>query len=122
MITRLLLWLSGVDHELLAKCTRLPQSERMRFAGFGGLVLISATIGFGSMTYAAYTFTQNLSLAAGFGTIWAAIVLWIDRFLAMTFHKSSVVQASSFWVAFAARLILAGVQCLHVNSLTPKHH
>ena len=106
---RILLWLSGVDRNLLAKCTRLPQSEALRFAGYGGLVLIPPAVGFIAAGYAVYTFVPNGAAAIAGGVIWAAIVLWIERFLSMTMYKSILRSVYHFWAGFVIRLLLAGV-------------
>ena len=108
-MSRLLLWLSGVDRQLLAKCTRLPESEVLRFEGYGGLVLFPPTVGFIAMGYGVYTFVPNVPAAIATGTVWAAFVLWIERFLSMTMHKSTLRSVYHFWVGFAVRLLLAGV-------------
>lgn len=106
---RILLWLSGVDRNLLAKCTRLPQSEALRFEGCGGLVLIPPAVGFIAAGYAVYTFVPNGAAAIAGGVIWAAIVLWIERFLSMTMYKSTLRSVYHFWAGFVIRLLLAGV-------------
>lgn len=106
---RILLWLSGVDRNLLAKCARLPSSEALRFAGYGGLVLIPPAVGFIAAGYAVYTFVPNMIVVVVGGTLWAAIVLWIERFLSMTMYKSTLRSAYQFWAGFAIRLLLAGV-------------
>jgi len=102
---RLLIWLSGADRNLLAKCKHLLGTEQQRFAGYGGLVLIPATVGLVAMGYAAFTFVPRLSLAIAGGVVWSAIILWVDRFLAMTLHKSAL---HNFWGGFLVRLMLAG--------------
>jgi hypothetical protein len=106
---RILLWLSGVDRNLLAKCTRLPQSEALRFEGYGGLVLIPPAVGFIAAAYAVSTFVPNLAAAIAGGVVWAAIIGWIERFLAMTMYKSTLRSVFYFWAGFVIRLLMAGV-------------
>ena len=102
-------WLSGVDHGLLNKCTRLRDSERRRFASFGGLILIPATIGLVAMGYACYTFLPDYRQAIVGGVLWFLIILWVDRFISMTLHKSSLTPPYIFWAGFGIRLVMAGV-------------
>jgi hypothetical protein len=80
-VRNLFLWLSGVDANLLASCERAPESERLKFAGIGGLVLIPAVLGFFSSMYAISTLTSNWFLIAVTGVVWGCIVLAIDRYL-----------------------------------------
>jgi len=106
---RLFLVLSGVDRDLLAKCRQLAESERQRFAAYGGLLLIPATLGFVAMAYTVFTFVPDVRAAVVAGVVWAVIVLWIDRFLAMTMNKSFFVPPRIFWGLFVVRVALAGV-------------
>ncbi len=107
MIAQLLLWLAGADRDLLGKCQRLPQSERQRLMALGGTVLIPAVQGFAAGGYAAFTFIHSPQIAFAFGAIWAIVVLWLDRLLVMSFHKSRIEPPLSFWGAAIARLLFS---------------
>ena len=109
MLTEMLLWCGGADPALLARCSRLHKSERQRLAATGGMVCIPAILGSLGMTYAAYTFAQDLRVALPLGLVWAGIIFWLDRFIAMTCHKSTLQSPWSFWGAFGSRFILACV-------------
>lgn len=105
---RFLIWLSGADTQILSKCSRMPHSERRKFAGYGTTVLIPATLGLFSMGYAVSTFTKSSSVYITAGVLWFFIVLAIDRFLVSTLYKSSVNSNRGFWLAFTFRLLFAG--------------
>lgn len=87
---KILIWLSGADSEIIDKCKKTNKSQRIKFAGFGGLVLIPAVVGLCSMTYAISTVTNNLWFIITGGIVWCFIVLTIDRFIIATFYKSNV--------------------------------
>ncbi len=107
----LFLWLSGVDANLLASCERAPESERLKFAGIGGLVLIPAVLGFFSSMYAISTLTSNWFLIAVTGVVWGCIVLAIDRYLVSTVYKSRLKRNFGEQLAtigrYAARYVFA---------------
>lgn len=100
-------WLSGADPDILKQCTKLPKTERRKFAGFGTTVLIPATLGLFSMGYALSTFTSDPKIYITGGVLWFFIVLAIDRFLVSTLYKSSVQPKRNFWIALFFRLIFA---------------
>jgi hypothetical protein len=107
MMMKLLLWLCGADPDMLARCSRFPQGERERLAALGGTVLIPATLALCSWGYAAYTFVPIWWVALITGVIGAAIVMWLDRLLLLSFHKSQLDSALSFWAAAGIRLLLS---------------
>lgn len=107
LLVKFLFWLAGADTDLLGKCSRLPQSERHRLVGIGGTVLIPAILGFCSGSYAAYTFINSLQIALAFGAAWALFVLWLDRLLILSFHKSRIDPPLSFWGAAIVRLLFS---------------
>jgi hypothetical protein len=109
MLTKLLLWFAGADTDLLAKCSRLPQSERQRLIAIGGTVCIPATIAFAAWGYAAYTFVENWRFAVAFGALGAGIIVWLDRLLLLSFHKSSLESRLSFWGVAIARVLFSAV-------------
>jgi len=89
-------WLAGADPQILAKCIRLPKSERIKFAGLGTLVLIPAILAFFSGAYALSTLSNNPSIFVAGGLVWFFIVLSFDRFLVSTTHKSSLKTAKNY--------------------------
>lgn len=101
------IWLSGADQTLLNRCARLPASERIRFAGFGSLVLIPAVIGLFSMMYAFSTVTHNPLIFVAGGAIWSFVVLSIDRFIVSTVYKSTLKNGKEYIGALISRYVLA---------------
>jgi hypothetical protein len=107
MFTKLLLWLSGADPQLLARCSRLPLSERKRLAALGGMVLIPGALALCSWGYAAWIFIHDLRVVFGFGLAGAGIVMWIDRSLLMATHKTNLESRAAFWGGLATRIVLS---------------
>jgi len=107
-VQRLFIWLSGADRRILWRCTRLPDSERRKFALFGATVLIPAILGLFSMAYALSTVVKERSIYLTGGALWSVTVLTFDRFLAATFYKSTLRGNGQFVVAFLFRLVFAG--------------
>jgi len=104
-----IIWLSGADPEILDKCKKTNKSQRIKFAGFGTLVVIPAVVGLCSMTYALSTVTTDKRFYIGGGIIWSLIVLIIDRFIVATFHKSNVESSyTSYVISLVSRLVFAG--------------
>jgi Domain of unknown function (DUF4407) len=112
---RLFIWLSGADDKILSMCTRLPRSERRKYAGFGMLVLIPAVCGLFSMGFVVSTFSRDPKIYVTAGALWFFIVLSIDRFLSATFYKSSMGGRWAYWTAFLFRLAFAGFIGLAVS-------
>lgn len=104
---RVFIWLSGADRQLLDQCAKLPKSERIRFAGFGTLVLIPAILGLFSMMYAVSTVSENPLIFIAGGVVWSFIVLIIDRFLISTVYKSALKDSKGYGVALISRYLLA---------------
>ena len=78
-------WAAGSDREVLDRC---GQSEHIKHAGYGGLVLVPALLGLFSMVYAISTLTDKWWVYTSAGIVWAAIVFVFDRFIVSTFRKS----------------------------------
>jgi hypothetical protein len=115
---KMLIWLSGADPHILEQCSRLPQSERIKFAGFGTLVLIPAILAFVSMAYAVSTVSNNPFIFIAAGVVWSLIILVIDRFLVSTFYKSSLKRRRRCIhniTLFVCRIFFAGFVGLAVS-------
>lgn len=85
---RVFIWLSGADLTILRNCTNLSGSERIRFAGLGTLVLVPAILGSLAMAYALSLMTPYPPMYVFGGLVWGTIVLFIDRYIVSTLHKS----------------------------------
>ncbi|MFB9238109.1 DUF4407 domain-containing protein [Plantactinospora siamensis] len=104
---RAFIWLSGADPTILKDCTSLSNTEKIRFAGLGSLILVPAVLGTFSMAYAVSTLTRHAALYVLAGICWGVIVLLIDRYLISTLHKSTVPGAGGRTVPVVARLVFA---------------
>lgn len=91
-ITKFLWWCAGADTQILLKC---PMSDRVKYAGIGGLVFCTGLLAFISGSYAFYEVfgaggdaTDQKNVGLGMivmcivgGLIWGLIVLNMDRFI-----------------------------------------
>lgn len=97
--TRMLWYSSGADAQLLARC---PYSDRVKYQGMGGVVLATAVLAFLSGSYAFYVVfgpkaataladqpfdPVSVAISVGFGTLWAAVIFNIDRFIVASTGK-----------------------------------
>ena len=110
---RFLVFCAGSDEDILQKC---PRSEQIKHAGFGALVLVPATLGFFSMTYAISTFVPNPYLYILAGLVWACIVFIFDRFIVSSFRKRQTILKDVTSATFISRIIFSafvGVAVAH---------
>lgn len=103
-IHRFLVLCAGSDEDILDKC---PRSEHIKHAGFGSLVLVPATLGLFSMTYAISTFVSNPYLYVLAGLVWAIIVFVFDRFIVSSFRKKKSIAKDAKSVTFISRIIFS---------------
>jgi hypothetical protein len=131
-----LVWCSGSNPDVLAKC---PRSEHIKHAGYGILVLIPAVLALFTMTYAISTITENWYVYLPAGLCWATIIFFADRFLVSSFRKANNfrkpgssqryvdvrnLQHDFFSFAFISRFILSafiGVGIAHPFTLLYFH-
>jgi hypothetical protein len=104
ILYRFLILCAGSDEDILNKC---PRSEHIKHAGFGALVLVPATLGLFSMTYAISTFVDNPYLYITAGITWACIILIFDRFIISTFRKKESIAKDAASVTFISRVIFS---------------
>ncbi len=95
---------AGSDEDILNKC---PRSEHIKHAGFGALVLVPATLGLFSMTYAISTFVTSPYLYILAGLTWASIVFIFDRFIISSFRKKGSVLKDVTSLTFLSRLVFS---------------
>ena len=113
LLYRFLILCAGSDEDILEKC---PRSERIKHAGFGALVLVPATLGFFSMTYALSTFVPSPFLYVPAGLLWALIVFIFDRFIVSSFRKKQSILKDVTSATFISRLVFSafvGVAVAH---------
>lgn len=101
---RFLIACAGSDEDILARC---PRSEHIKHAGFGALVLVPATLGLFSMTYAISTFVASPYLYILAGLVWAGIVFIFDRFIISSFRKKGNVLKDVTSLTFLSRLVFS---------------
>ena len=133
---RFLIWCSGSNPDILAKC---PRSEHIKHAGYGTLILVPFLLALFTMTYAISTFTPAWYFYVPVGICWAVIIFFADRFLVSSFRKSNLLRKPGttqnsidrknlyfdfFSFAFLSRFILAafiGVGIAHPFTLLYFH-
>ena len=104
IIYRFLVGCAGSDEDILKRC---PRSEHIKHAGFGVLVLVPATLGLFSMTYAISTFVNNRYLYILAGIVWACIVFIFDRFIISTFRKKGSILKDIRSLTFLSRVVFS---------------
>ena len=104
ILYRFLILCAGSDEDILNRC---PRSEHIKHAGFGALVLVPATLGLFSMTYAISTFVKNPYLYILAGIVWAGIVFIFDRFIISTFRKKGSVLKDISSLTFLSRVVFS---------------
>ena len=77
-IKRAFFWLSGAGTETLEKC---PAWEQRKYVAFGATVLVPCAFAFIACAYALSTLTDNARVIYPVATVWAFIILTIDRAL-----------------------------------------
>jgi hypothetical protein len=99
---RLFFWLSGAGTETLEQC---PNWEQRKYVAFGATVLVPCAFAFIACAYALSTLTDNPRVIYGVATVWALIILTIDRALLAGYRPFL-----SWWrklSQFSLRLIVA---------------
>ncbi|MEA3451103.1 MAG: DUF4407 domain-containing protein [Bacteroidota bacterium] len=112
-IKRFFITCAGSDIETLELC---PNTEQIKHAGFGTLVLIPAIVSFFSMSYAISTLTDNLYITFSAGFFWSFIIFSIDRFIVSSLHKPAIKENTTlnkkakknFKTGLILRIIFAG--------------
>ena len=118
--TKFLWWCAGADKQLLQLS---PMSDRVKFAGIGGLVLCTGLLAFCSGGYAFYTIfspkggninpdTTHIPTAIGSvigGFVWGLVIFNMDRFIISSTSKGDgtyKMDKSELWNALP-RIIIA---------------
>ena len=85
-MSELMLWLSGVDRNVLNHCER----ERNKFIAMGGTVLTTATLACVSSTFTTHNFLHvPLFFAAVLGLAWGFAIMNLDRWLLISIRRQS---------------------------------
>lgn len=75
---RIFFWLSGAGTETLERC---PNWEQRKYVAFGATVLVPCAFAFIASSYALSTVTDRNEVIFAVATVWAFIILSIDRAL-----------------------------------------
>jgi hypothetical protein len=75
---RIFFWLAGAGTETLERC---PNWEQRKYVAFGATVLVPCAFAFIASSYALSTVTDRPVVIYGVATVWALIILSIDRAL-----------------------------------------
>lgn len=101
-IKRAFFWLSGAGTETLERC---PAWEQRKYVAFGATVLVPCAFAFIACSYALSTITDNPRVIYPVATVWAFIILTIDRALLAGYRPYlSVFRKLS---QFSLRLVVA---------------
>jgi hypothetical protein len=85
-MSELMLWLSGVDRNVLSHCER----ERNKFIAMGGTVLTTATLACVSATFTTANFLHvPLVFAVLLGLAWGFAIMNLDRWLLISIRRQS---------------------------------
>jgi hypothetical protein len=101
-MSEFMLWLSGVDRDVLSHCER----ERSKFVAMGGTVLTTAVLAFLAAVFTLNRFVHApLFFALALGFLWALAIMNLDRWLLISIRRQSTTGRT---IALAApRVILA---------------
>ena len=77
-LKRVLFWLSGAGTETLEQC---PNWEQRKYVAFGATVLVPCAFAFIACSYALSTLVDDPLIIYPVATVWALIILTIDRAL-----------------------------------------
>ncbi len=82
-LKRFFFWLSGAGTETLEQC---PNWEQRKYVAFGCTVLVPCAFAFIACAYALSTLTDKPVVIYGVATVWAFIILSIDRALLASYR------------------------------------
>ena len=80
---RFFFWLSGAGSETLEQC---PTWEQRKYVAFGATVLVPCAFAFIACAYALSTLTENSRVIYPVASVWAFIILTIDRALLASYR------------------------------------
>lgn len=112
---RFFFWLSGAGTEALEKC---PDWEQRKYVAFGATVLVPCSFAFIACAYALSTLTSEWAISFGIATVWAAIIMAIDRALLSSYrpYMGIVRKLGQFSLRFVIAFLM-GVTISHPLTL-----
>ncbi|HSJ03191.1 MAG: DUF4407 domain-containing protein [Verrucomicrobium sp.] len=107
---RIFVWLSGASDVNLAEC---PAWEVRKYVAFGATVLVPCVFAFIAAAYAISTLTENWNVVFGVASVWAFIILTVDRALLATYraYQSFFRKISQFLL----RVVVAGLMGITIS-------
>lgn len=108
---RIFFWLSGAGTETLESC---PNWEQRKYVAFGATVLVPCTFAFIACAYALSTISDNNAVIYPVASVWAAIILTIDRALLAAYRPYLSISRKSgqFMLRFFVAMLM-GVTIAH---------
>jgi len=111
MIKHVFFWLSGAGTETLEKC---PAWEQRKYVAFGATVLVPCAFAFIACAYALSTLTADARVIYPVATVWAFIILAIDRALLAGYRPyMSVFRKLSQFSLRIVVAVLMGITIAH---------
>ncbi len=106
---RVFFWLSSAGSETLEQC---PNWEQRKYVAFGATVLVPCLFAFIASAYAISTLTDNQWAIYGVATVWAFIIMTIDRALLASYRAfmSPIKKIGQFMLRF----VVAGLMGLTI--------
>ena len=110
-LKRAFFWLSGAGTETLEQC---PAWEQRKYVAFGATVLVPCAFAFIACAYALSTLTENARIIYPVATVWAFIILTIDRALLAGYraYASFFRKISQFFLRLVVA-VLMGITIAH---------
>jgi hypothetical protein len=108
---RVFFWLSGAGTETLEQC---PNWEQRKYVAFGCTVLVPCVFAFIASAYALSTLTDNNVVIYSVATVWAFIILSIDRALLASYrpYLSAIRKFGQFALRFIVAMLM-GITIAH---------
>lgn len=108
---RLFFWLSGAGTQTLEQC---PAWEQRKYVAFGATVLVPCAFAFIACAYALSTLTEDPRVIYPVATVWAFIILTIDRALLASYraYMSFFRKLSQFFLRLIVA-VLMGITIAH---------
>ncbi len=111
VIKRAFFWLSGAGTETLEQC---PNWEQRKYVAFGCTVLVPCAFAFIACAYALSTLTDKNYVIFGVASVWAFIILTIDRALLASYRPfmSPIRKFGQFALRFVVAMLM-GITIAH---------
>ena len=106
---RVFFWLSGAGTETLEQC---PHWEQRKYVAFGATVLVPCAFAFIACGYALSTLTDNHWVIYSVATVWAFIIMAIDRALLASYRP--FLSPFKKIGQFSLRFVVAGLMGLTI--------